>query len=47
MFRFQYEDELFLGKRNDNAAYIHSFTIKRNISGNGIGYLILNKIKII
>ena len=45
MFRIQYEDELFWGKKNDKAAYIHSFTIKRELSGKGIGYRVLKEIE--
>lgn len=45
MFRLQYEDEYFWGKRDEKAGYIHSFTVIRNLSGKGIGYLILDKIK--
>lgn len=45
MFRLQYEDEPFWGKRYEKAGYIHSFTVKRELSGKGIGYLILDKIK--
>lgn len=45
MFRLQYNDELFWGKKDDKAAYIHSFTIKRTLSGKGIGYKVLNKLE--
>lgn len=45
MFRLQYNDELFWGKKYDKAAYIHSFTIKRELSGKGIGYKVLNKLE--
>lgn len=45
MFRLQYEDSKFWGKKSDKAGYVHSFTVNRNLSGKGIGYLILEKIK--
>ena len=45
MFRLQYEDELFWGKRTDLSGYIHSFTTKRMYKGKGIGKLILNDIE--
>lgn len=41
MFRIQYEDELFWGKRIEKAGYIHSFTTNRRYKGVGIGYKIL------
>lgn len=44
-FRLQYEDEMFWGKRNDRAGYIHSFTVNRELSGKGWGYKILAKIE--
>ncbi len=45
MFRLQYEDEIFWGKRTDLSGYIHSFTTKRTYKGKGIGKLILNDIE--
>ncbi len=45
MFRLQYEDELFWGKRTDRSGYIHSFTTKRTYQGKGIGKLILSDIE--
>ena len=45
MYRLQYVDEMFWGKRNDRAGYIHSFTTNRELRGNGIGYFILNAIE--
>ena len=45
MYRLQFEDEMFWGKNNDKSAYIHSFTIKRNLSGKGIGKEILRMIE--
>ena len=46
MFRLQYDDEKFWGKRNDKAGYIHSFTINRKMNGKGLGYKVLNEIEI-
>jgi len=46
MFRLQYNDETFWGKKNDKAGYIHSFTINRKMSGKGLGYKVLNEIEI-
>lgn len=37
MYRLQYSDEMFWGKREEKAGYIHSFTIKRKYCGQGIG----------
>lgn len=45
MYRLQHTDELFWGKRNDKASYIHSFTTNRDFKGNRIGYLILKTIE--
>lgn len=45
MFRLQFEDEVFWGKNNDKAGYIHSFTIDRNFKGNQIGYSVLCSIE--
>jgi hypothetical protein len=45
MFRLQFEDEIFWGKREDKAGYIHSFTIDRSLSGNRAGYGILRRIE--
>ena len=45
MFRLQYEDEMFWGKRNDKAGYIHSFTTDRKRKGNQIGYSVLRMIE--
>jgi RimJ/RimL family protein N-acetyltransferase len=45
MFRLQFDDELFWGERNDEAGYIRSFTIKRDLSGHGIGYSVIDQIK--
>ena len=45
MYRLQYEDELFWGKRNDRAVYIHSFTTERTLKGNNIGQAILKYIE--
>jgi GNAT superfamily N-acetyltransferase len=45
MFRLQFEDEMFWGKQNEKAGYIHSFTTDRNLKGNQIGYSILHMIE--
>ena len=45
MYRLQFEDEFFWGKNNDKAAYIHSFTTRRDMAGKGIGKLILDVIE--
>jgi len=45
MYRLQLSDEIFWGKRNDKAGYVHSFTTNRNYSGKGMGYLILKAIE--
>ena len=44
IFRLQYNDELFWCKRNDKAGYVHSFTTNLKMSGQGVGYRILDKI---
>ncbi|MBP7175541.1 MAG: GNAT family N-acetyltransferase [Thermoclostridium sp.] len=45
MFRLQYSDEFFWGKKDDKAGYIHSFTTVRALKGKGIGKAILNHIQ--
>ena len=45
MFRLQFEDEIFWGKRSDKAGYIHSFTTSRALKGKQIGYSILHMIE--
>ena len=45
IFRLQYEDEMFWGKKNDRAGYIHSFTVNRDYSGKGWGYKILLEVE--
>lgn len=45
MYRLQYSDEEFWGKRNDKAGYIHSFTTNRDYAGKGIGNFILQSIE--
>jgi GNAT superfamily N-acetyltransferase len=45
MFRLQLEDEIFWGKRNDKAGYVHSFTTDRRFKGKQIGYSILHMIE--
>ena len=36
-FRLQWQDPIFWGEQEDNAGYIHSFTISRDLAGQGIG----------
>ena len=45
MFRLQYADEMFWGKREDKAGYIHSFTTRRKYKNQGIGGDILREIE--
>lgn len=45
MFRLLWEDELFWGKQENNAGYIHSFTIDRKYYGFGIGTKVLNMVE--
>jgi len=45
MYRLQCSDEIFWGKRNDKAGYIHSFTTNRELKGKGLGYAILSTIE--
>jgi ribosomal protein S18 acetylase RimI-like enzyme len=45
MFRLQYQDEAFWGDMPDKAAYIHSFTVKRDFAGQNTGYEILGRIE--
>ncbi|MBN2878353.1 MAG: GNAT family N-acetyltransferase [Clostridia bacterium] len=45
IFRLQYEDEMFWGKREDKAGYVHSLTVERNSSGQKLGYLMLGDIE--
>ncbi len=43
--RMQWRDPLFWGEREDNAGYIHSFTIERSLAGRGIGAEVLSLIE--
>ncbi len=45
MFRLLWEDELFWGKQENNAGYIHSFTINREYYGLGIGTRVLKMVE--
>lgn len=45
MYRLQYADEIFWGKRDDKSGYIHSFTTNRDFKGKHIGYSILRGIE--
>jgi L-amino acid N-acyltransferase YncA len=44
IFRLMNKDELYWGKRNDNAIYVHSLVVSRNVLGNNIGKTILETI---
>jgi GNAT superfamily N-acetyltransferase len=44
-FRLQWQDEMMWGKRQDNAGYVHSFTVSRELAGKGYGYRILKMIE--
>jgi hypothetical protein len=43
-FRLQWQDPMFWGQQPDNTGYIHSFTINRDLAGNGLGYRLLDMI---
>ena len=45
MLRLQWDDELFWGKQDNNAGYIHSFTIDRKYYGQGLGKQVLQMIE--
>ncbi len=45
MFRLQFSDEMFWGKSEDRAGYIHSLTTKRDLKGRGIGRAILDHLE--
>ncbi len=44
-FRLQCQDDLFWGKRDDPAGYIHSFTTSRNQANSSLGSKILEAIE--
>ncbi|MEM9006340.1 MAG: GNAT family N-acetyltransferase [Cyanobacteria bacterium P01_F01_bin.86] len=44
-FRLQWQDPMFWGEQDDNAGYIHSFTISRELAGKGIGAKVLELIE--
>lgn len=44
-FRLQWQDPQFWGEQPDNAGYIHSFTISRDLAGRGLGYRLLKLIE--
>jgi GNAT superfamily N-acetyltransferase len=44
-FRLQWQDPLFWGKQEDNAGYVHSLTISRDLVGQGIGRQVLKLIE--
>ena len=45
MFRLLFEDELYWGKQNDKAGYVHSLVIKSEFKGNGFGNKIMKHIE--
>ncbi len=45
MYRLQYTDEHFWGKRTETAGYVHSFTTRRSEAGTGLGSRILRRIE--
>ena len=44
-FRLLWQDPLTWGEQENNAGDIHSFTVSRNLAGQGIGKLVLNLIE--
>jgi len=44
-FRLQWQDPQFWGPQADNAGYLHSFTVSRELAGQGIGYRLLGMIE--
>ena len=44
-FRLQWNDEMFWGKREDKAGYIHSLTTSRDKAGSGLGKRLINTIE--
>jgi len=44
-FRLQWQDPMFWGEQEDNAGYIHSFTISRELAGKSIGAQVLGLIE--
>jgi GNAT superfamily N-acetyltransferase len=44
-FRLQRQDPQLWGQQEDNAGYIHSFTVKRELAGQGNGYKLLKLIE--
>ncbi|MDT0552202.1 GNAT family N-acetyltransferase [Urechidicola vernalis] len=45
MFRLLYEDELYWGKQNDKAGYIHSLVIDSKFNGRGYGNKIVTQVE--
>jgi ribosomal protein S18 acetylase RimI-like enzyme len=45
MFRLSYTDVMYWGENSDNAAYVHSLTVKPEFSGGNIGKTILGRIE--
>jgi ribosomal protein S18 acetylase RimI-like enzyme len=44
MVRIMPEDELYWGKQNEKAVYVHSLVIKEQYNGSGLGRKVLDKI---
>ena len=44
-FRLQWQDPLFWGEQKNNAGYVHSFIISRDLAGRGIGRQVLKLIE--
>jgi GNAT superfamily N-acetyltransferase len=44
-FRLLWQDPQFWGIQQDNAGYIHSFTVRRDLAGRGLGYHVLGLIE--
>lgn len=44
-FRLQWKDEMFWGKRNEQAGYIHSLTTSRKQAGSGFGKRVIKTIE--
>ncbi len=45
-FRLTWNDEIFWGKQDTPAGYIHSFTIDRKLKGKNLGIKVMRKIEI-
>lgn len=45
MYRLLYEDELYWGKQNQKAGYVHSLVVKKDFKGKGLGKQIMQQIE--